>query len=248
MRVKAVFHFSKYLVMMALNLLLCVTSCKKEVHTPPTEVPPTSPQTNTQAAPIQTVYPSSRYLPAYPGSFWTYKGSDGSVFTITTSALYVHDSVNTASFTTPKYVHAMVPIYNGRPLWGVEFYYYMHSGNNGLSSETVVKDSAIKIGDIVYSQYKKSTNGVTDYRVILAKDTSLMIGNTKYYPVIVTRDYTNIPGVGITFGGDRYYARDIGFIAIRTYKAIVRNTSPLFYMPPDSVVWSSELTGYFITK
>src|SRR6185369_9145868 len=84
-----------------LGLYTGLTSCKKDKQATITgEIEPSPPQTYTvvhTAAPIPTVYPSSRYLPAYPGSYWVFKVNGGpATVTLTTSPEYVHDSVNTS--------------------------------------------------------------------------------------------------------------------------------------------------------
>lgn len=233
-------------ILSLLSLTVGQLSCKKKDTG---QVAPVSLPTVT-AAPIQTIYPS-KYLPAYPGSYWIYKssGADTGTITITTGPSYIHDSVNTVSFMNPSYQHAMVPVYNGSNLWGVNTHYYNHSGNNGLLWVPYLEDSAAVKGHKWILPYSYgSGHTVTNYYTTLCSDTSLVVSGTTYNHVIATRAYTDI-GYGIMLVGDKYYAKNVGLIASYGYNGkIVRTMNPVGYMPPDSVVYSMELSSYFINK
>jgi len=213
---------------------LQVACVKKEIKNPPV---------------YPKIYPRS-YLPAYPGSYWVYefdKGGSGT-YTINTGPDYVHDSVNTVSFSTPNYYHAMVPVYNGQNLWGVKTHYYIHAQNNGLSWMVFLKDSATFRGE-TWGGYYYRGSPAKNYVVTIAADTSLSINGKIYQHVIVTRSYTRVYGSSIILGSDSYYAKDVGMIATYGYNnKFFRSMEPTDYMPADSVISSMKLKEYFINK
>ncbi len=200
---------------------------------------------------IPIIYPSS-YLPAYPGSYWHYNfNHTGPIsYSIKTEPGYIVDSVNTESFTTPKYIRARVPVYNGQPLWGLKTHSYIHSGNNGLSWSIILKDSAVVRGQELAADWSKQT-GRTSYRITLINDTSLSINGKTYNHVIATRDYLDWGGGQILLGNnaDKYYAKDVGLIAQYGYNYNYgRSMKPTLILPMDGVVASMELVSFFINK
>jgi hypothetical protein len=141
----------------------------------------------------------------------------------------------------------MVPVYNGRTLWGVKTHYYGQAGNNSLIWLPYLQDSGARVGNSWECPRTFGATVSTHFRLTLASDTSIVVNGTTFSQVIATRDY--ISTNGIIPESDTYYAKDVGAIAIFYYNTgYFRNMSPAAYIPRDSAIGISELKSYFINK
>ncbi|MCC6371113.1 MAG: hypothetical protein IT236_08925 [Bacteroidia bacterium] len=239
------------LVCVCLIAVLLPTSCKKKSKNtlnPTTSGGNTTSITNTvSAAQINTIYPGP-YLPAYPGSYWIYefkKGSTGT-YSIGTSSGYILDSVNIASFTTAKYIKAIVPYYNGQPLWKNKSHAYDYSDKEGLRWLPFVSDSTPLVGE--KSEIRKYNHGAYYYRIVFKADTSITVNGKIYNHVMATRDYIAVNSI-YYYGTDTYYAKDVGLIAEHGYQLKPTNLiKPTDLIPADSSFYIFELKEYFINK
>ncbi len=215
-------------------LVFFFMSCKKDVAVP---------AANSSVA-FDTLYPNS-YLPAYPGSYWKYMDSNGDTSGIYTGT-YIKDCYCIAYknfFGQPVTYQVVsdtvfVPQYNGECLWGYSLNKHFSNYGYGNTLRRAVADSFAVNTKWQYSS--SYINGTTSTKSIMvfAKDTTIVINNTTYYPVIVMDDlfYPVTPSPVIT--NRYYYAKNIGLIKHEIFS----------FFPQQSITKTILLQSYFINN
>lgn len=173
-------------------LLLVLISCKKEKK----EVPP-------------TIYPLS-YLPVYPGSHWVYideKGDTAAQYSDSEYKLHQYYSgVINGNLTDWVYV----PFWNGTPVYGYSSPQSISPyGPRGLMQIGYLSEQVGDTWEIYHDKYG------TQYRKVVAVDTTLSVNSIIYDHVIAVSDYGNLwmnSGNPIVFLRINYYAKNIGLI------------------------------------
>jgi hypothetical protein len=167
---------------------------------------------NSSEPPVyDTLFPLS-YFPAYPGSYWKYVDINGDTTVSSTDSVYHLDSYQVYPDLPVNY--AIVPVYDGKPVWG----YSLHSESPSSSLFHEKLRPVLKTGPIntywdIYHDHLFSTR-----RMLVATDTTVVIGSTSYYPTLVVMEYWLDESF---FFQDtlykRYYALDVGLIKEEIY-------------------------------
>lgn len=185
---------------------------------------------NSSVPVYDTLFPLD-YFPAFPGSYWKYINSNNDTTISQTSAEYKLDHyVCCGNFVSDTFY---VPVHNGTPIWG----YSAHSGliGNALSTpmRRILSDS-LPVGS---TWYVLNYGSDIIKKRVSAKDTSVTINGTVYYPTIVIEEYYPPGGAPpMPFLYRRYYTKDIGLIREDHYHYL------------DSSITSIEIFDYFINN
>lgn len=218
---------------------------------------------------IDTIKPDS-YFPAYPGSWWTYKNSNGTTETHTVATKYVKDIIKIYDMNTGSYITyedtSYVPSYEGQLLWKNNWHYYITCGAIYIPQQVPL---VLNIIDSVATGYTWSTDciylgdGAAEYRTkkILKKDTTIIINDVSYSPTIVVLEtYSGGYPSGCstcTYNChiDRiYYTKNIGITKRETLTGSVNyqkrgGPNPILtYKNQDSVLSHSEIQNYHINN
>ncbi len=192
-----------------------VFSCKKD------KVSPTN-------KPYATIEPLS-YFPVYPGSYWKYVNANNDTTIIETAPEYQLDFYTEAGQHTSDTFY--VPIYNGVPIWGYE----EHTGSISYGGSYPLATILSETLPVWQSWIIKNWGAIKHSRRVSAKDTTITINGTDYYPTIVIDQFwysggpPNMPMIN-----KRYYTKNIGLIKEDTYNFI------------DSSVVTKEIIDYHI--
>jgi len=154
-------------------------------------------------APLTTFYPLP-YLPAYPGSSWTYADANGNVKVISTGSAYEGRIIDCDPEDCTSNL-AFVPIWNGAPLYG---YSTLSISSRSCSLVPLLQEAPVgTTWNTVYPPWQ----GYSAERVIIALDTNMVVRGVNYTHVIgvADKDYN---GSTTHTNAWRYYAKDIGVI------------------------------------
>lgn len=152
-----------------------------------------------------TVFEPLPYLPAYPGSTWTYVDTNGVTSVQRTSENYMPHQFERSTCTTQI---AWVPVWNGRYLYGyrtpITSEYYTHP--TSLSSLLVDAPA----GYLWVVQYWQGNYWA---REVTARDTNIVVQGTTYSDVLVIAE---LYGDGTNYHASSwsFYARDIGLVRV----------------------------------
>lgn len=182
--------------------------------------------------PIDTLLPGS-YFPAYPGSYWNYVDDKNASVSHTTGPVYVLDSIPNYNsiYTATSVTKAYVPTYDGVKIWGLSEHV---SYQNWVSHSSIIYQQGLRmiVPDTMPVGYQwmieprryNSTyadNGTI--AKIIAKDTTIQILGTNYYPTIVVYCWSwycesssscNQPAIYANWR--KYYTKNIGLIKMET--------------------------------
>ncbi len=153
-------------------------------------------------APLTIFYPGP-YLPAYPGSSWTYQDANGNVKVVSTASGYEGRIIDCDLGGCTSNM-AFVPIWNGQALYGYSTLYNSHSA---CFMAPLLKEAPV--GTSWNTMYP--WQGYSIQRVIIQSDTSMIIRGVNYTDVIGVAD-NEYNGQFIKTNAWRYYAKDIGII------------------------------------
>lgn len=176
----------------ALAAIILLSSCSKENddHCPGFDWPP------------MTILQPGPYLPAYPGSSWTYADANGNVKVISTGSGYEGRIIDCElGGCTSNLV--FVPIWNGEALYGYSTLYNSHSA---CFMAPLLKEAPVGTSWSTMHPWQ----GYSTDREIIVSDTSMVVRGVNYTHVIgvADRQYNG----SITHTAWRYYAKDIGII------------------------------------
>lgn len=187
---------SQFKISVVFGMLLFFTACKKHNST----------QTGKTNLTYDTIKPLS-YFPAYPGSYWKYIDSNNDTIVYKTDSIYKKDNyvIGAAAFVSDTFY---VPFYDGFPIWGYE----SHTGpisNSGSYPLTRILSDTLPVGSdwVIYNWSGTAVN-----RKISAKDTTIVIQGTSYFPTIVVEEYYSAGIFTFTWIARRYYTQNIGLI------------------------------------
>lgn len=220
-------------------LLLLTFSCKKTKDTPKEEQHVGEQQVVTSNPPI--IPPPKKidtikllpYIPAYPGSYWTY--SDGSK--IVTAANYQKDVYSITSlydkYTSDTFYVAQ---YDNAPLWGYRAHKESQISTYGNPTQPLVRiiSDSLPVGSTWLTRYFSHNS---NWSAITAKDSSVVISGNIYFPTIVLSHFDNFNNGPSSLIGRSYYTRDIGLVK---YETLSRSTG--------SIISQKVLVDYFINK
>jgi hypothetical protein len=210
------------LLSLALLSLIFMISCKKDKKTP--DETPTNPVVQPVSAPkkIDTLKPSSPYLPVFPGSWWKYQSvKNGSIIptsdTITkkTGPTYIKDVYNYTdiynghkTFTSDTFY---VPVYEGITVWGDKKEAWFSYG--GYQLIPLVSDV------LGHTWATHDQSHVANEAKVEKKDTSLTINGVSYYPVIsiLYYSYGTSPQTPYFYSSRQFYAKNVGLIAAQSF-------------------------------
>lgn len=206
---------NKIVSLLVILVMMLSYSCKKDTVN--------SDQPKNEVS-YDTLFPLD-YLPVFPDSWWKYIDSDGETSYLKTDSVYQIDTEATVVDTF------YVPVYNGEPIWGYDAHtdsYLSHAGTTKfktLLSETEPVGSSWLI-------HNWAGTGVS--RKIIAKDTTIIIGDVSYFPTIGVEEYYSEGPVEYIWISRRYYTKNIGLVKEERY------------ISSDSTVSSLELADYFV--
>lgn len=178
-----------------------------------------------------TIFPKA-YLPAYPGSHWTYLDQNDSTIISEVSGDYILDYYieQEAAYISDTFY---VPALNHIPLWGYE----AHTGpisHGGSYPLTLVLNDTAEVG---FSWSVAHWAGNENRRIILARDTMIQLStNLTFSSVIVVKEYQSRPENVPEWWYKRYYAKDLGLIKEE------------YWFSYDSTYKSMDLLEYKINK
>ncbi len=179
---------------MFLMAILGGISCRKEES-----------KTHCTDWPAGTVFEPLPYLPAYPGSTWTYVDTNGVVTVQSTSETYMPHQFDQSMCRTEL---AWVPVWNGRYLYGYETprtsEYYTHP---------VYLSRLLADAPVGYRWVTSYWQGNYWAREVTARDTSIVVQGTTYTDVLVI---AQLSGDGSSYDAYEwsYYARDVGLVRV----------------------------------
>ena len=167
-----------------------------------------------------TIYPLE-YYPVFPGSFWEYRDLDSNVTRHETEPEYM------------LYKDELLPFLN-QGFGNVPIKKYKYPAVGGW-------DRILSVGGVgtSWEMGTQATPGSPySIREVTAKDTTLTINSTQYYPVIEVTDYV-VPVYNSKIEYDRsYYAKDVGLIRYERFA--------IGY--PDSISERKDLVSYYINN
>lgn len=165
----------------------------------------------------QQIQIPGKYLPIYPGSYWTYINQLGDTVTSRVDSLYIRDSTDCNGGYCSR--RGLVPVWGGSRMWKYG------SSKTDLYGKRLLYDQLREAS--VGTEWLATTVTHYDtslpYRKVTAVDTSLTVRGVQFDSVIVIHEYYT----GFLSGywkADYYYAKKIGLI-MSNYKVYDWNTN-----------------------